>query len=151
MTIIANAPVVAADEIEIAAPPEVVWEVMAAIDGWPAWNPDVTWASLDGELAAGTKFRWKAGPGMIISTLRRVEPPRALAWSGSTLGIDAVHVWRLEPRGGGTLVRTEESWEGLVARILRGRMQKMLEDAIASGLRHLKAEAEQRSASQPTT
>jgi uncharacterized protein YndB with AHSA1/START domain len=151
MTIIANAPVVAADEIEIAAPPEVVWEVIATVDGWPAWNPDVTWASLDGELAAGTKFRWKAGPGMIISTLRRVEPPRALAWSGSTMGIDAVHVWRLEPRGGGTLVRTEESWEGLVARILRGRMQKMLEDAIASGLRHLKAEAEQRSASQPTT
>jgi len=66
------------------------------------------------------------------------------------MGVDAVHVWRLEPHGGGTLVRTEESWEGLVAWVLRGRMQQMLEDAIAAGLHHLKAEAERRSASQPT-
>ena len=150
MTIIANAPVVAAGAIEIAAQPEVVWDVMAAIDRWPSWNPDVKWASLDGELTAGSKFRWKAGPGTITSTLRCVEPPRLLSWSGQTMGVDAIHVWRLEPHGGGTLVRTQESWEGLVAWVLRGRMQKMLEDAIAAGLHHLKAEAERRSAGQPT-
>ena len=145
-TIDERAPVAAAGEIEVAADPEVVWEVMAAIDGWPSWNPDVTWASLDGELAEGTRFRWKAGPGTITSTLRRVERPRLLAWTGRTFGVDAVHVWRLEARGANTLVRTEESWDGLMARILRGPMQKTLQDAIDAGLRHLKAEAERRSA-----
>jgi uncharacterized protein YndB with AHSA1/START domain len=146
MTINERAPVAAAGEIEVAADPEVVWDVMAAIDRWPSWNPDVTRASLDGELAEGTRFRWKAGPGTITSTLRRVERPRLLAWTGKTLGVDAIQVWRLEARGANTFVRTEESWEGLMARILRGPMQKMLQDAIDAGLRHLKAEAERRSA-----
>ncbi|MCX6668651.1 MAG: hypothetical protein NTV25_02435 [Methanothrix sp.] len=56
----------------------------------------------------------------------------------------ACYVWRLEPRDGKTVVRTEESWEGPLVRIFRGPMQKMLQRAIDAGLRHLKAEAESR-------
>ncbi|VVB69445.1 Polyketide cyclase / dehydrase and lipid transport [uncultured archaeon] len=138
------APVIASGEIEIVADPEVVWKVMAAIDRWPDWNPDVKSASLNGELAAGSEFRWKAGPGTITSKIQQVERPRALAWTGRSLGIDAFHVWRLEPRDGKTVVRTEESWDGLLVRIFRGPMQKMLQRAIDAGLLHLKAEAERR-------
>ena len=39
-----------------------------------------------------------------------------------------------------TIVRTEESWEGVVTRIFRARMQRMLQNAIDSGLRNLKTE-----------
>ena len=42
------------------------------------------------------------------------------------------------------MVSSEESWEGLLVRIFRGRMQKTLEESIDSGLGHLKAEAERR-------
>lgn len=144
MDINKNAPAIAASEIEIDANPEIVWDVMAGIDRWPAWNPEIKSASLEGELAEGSRFRWKAGPGTIASTIQQVERPHTLAWMGKTLGIKAIHVWRLEPKNGKTIVRTEESWEGLLPRILRGRMQKMLQDSIDSGLRHLKAEAERR-------
>jgi hypothetical protein len=139
-----RAPVIASGENEVAADPEVVWDVMTAIDSWPDWNPDVKSASLEGELAPGSKFSWKAGPGTITSKIQQVERLRTLAWTGKSLGINAVHVWRLEPRDGKTVVRTEESWEGLLVRIFRGPMQKMLQRAIDAGLRHLKAEAERR-------
>jgi uncharacterized protein YndB with AHSA1/START domain len=139
-----QAPVVAASEIEIAAPPQVVWDVLTAIDRWPSWNPQVESMSMRGELAEGSQFRWKAGPGTITSTIQRVEPPGLIAWTGKTLGINAMHVYRLEPRGGGTFVRTEESYNGLVARVFRGWLQKTLETALAEGLAHLKAEAERR-------
>jgi uncharacterized protein YndB with AHSA1/START domain len=144
MSIDERAPIVEASEILIAAPPETVWDVLAAIESWPAWNPDVKWASVEGEIAAGTRFRWKTGPGTVTSTLQRVERPRLIAWTGRTFGIDAVHVWRLEPRDGATLVRTEESFGGVLARLFRRPLRKTLTRALESGLRHLKAEAERR-------
>ncbi|NPV61345.1 MAG: polyketide cyclase [Methanotrichaceae archaeon] len=144
MNIDSMAPVIAASAIEIASDPETVWGVMAEIDRWPDWNPDVKWAALEGPLAEGSRFRWKAGPGTIRSTIRQVEPLRTLAWTGSTMGIEAVHVWHLEESGGRTVVRTEESWNGILARIFRGWMQKTLQKSIDSGLGYLKAEVERR-------
>ena len=137
-----GAPIVGRDEIEIGTPPEVVWDVLTAFEGWPAWNRDVRSVRMQGPIAKGSVFRWKAGPGTIESTIQRVEPPQLIAWTGKTLGIKAIHFWWLEPRKEHTLVRTEESYEGLVARVLRGPIQKALESALENGLRYLKAEAE---------
>jgi hypothetical protein len=144
--IASDAPVVSAHEILIDAPIDVVWDVLTAIDRWPAWNPDVKSASIDGPVERGASFRWKAGPGTITSRVEHVERPGFVAWSGRTLGIRAVHVWRFESRDGGTLARTEESYDGLVARVLRRPLQKMLDTALADGARYLKTEAEKRSA-----
>ncbi len=55
------APAVGSGEIEIAASPEIVWEVLTALDRWPTWNPDVTAVTVQGPLAEGTEFRWKKG------------------------------------------------------------------------------------------
>ena len=144
MAVDEGAPVVGASEIVISAPPETVWDVLASIDAWPAWNPDVKWVSVEGDVVEGTQFRWKSGPGTVTSTLRRVERPRLIAWTGRTFGIDAVHVWRLEPQDGATFVRTEESFDGVVARLLRRSLRKTLDATLESGLRHLKIEAERR-------
>ena len=137
------APVVAATEIEIEAGPEAVWEVLTDFGRWPTWNSDVKSMSFGGEVSEGAKFRWKAGPGTITSTIRRVEQPRLIGWTGKTLGTNAVHVYRLEPRDGKTLVRTEESFSGLVARLARGPMQRMLKRSLDTGLERLKARVEQ--------
>jgi uncharacterized protein YndB with AHSA1/START domain len=137
------APVVAASEIEVAAPPDAVWDVLTDFDRWPTWNPDVKSMSFDGDVAEGSKFRWRSGPGRIVSTIRRVERPRLIGWTGKTFGASAVHVYRLEGRDGHTLVKTEESFEGPVARLARRPMQRMLEKALEKGLSHLKARVEQ--------
>jgi uncharacterized protein YndB with AHSA1/START domain len=134
-----SAPAVASAEAVIDAAPEAVWALLSDIEGWPAWNPDVKSAHLEGPLAPGTEFVWKAGPSTIHSVLRVVEPPERIGWTGRTMGIGAAHVWDITAAAGGSRVRTEESWDGLIVRLLRGRMQKRLQKAMDSGLAHLRA------------
>jgi uncharacterized protein YndB with AHSA1/START domain len=137
-------PVRSRREIDIAAPPEVVWDVLTGFEQWPQWNPDVKSMSFDGRLAPGSEFRWKAGPGTIVSTLEHVDPPRHVTWRGRTLSIKAFHEWHLEPRGGGTFVVTEETFSGTLARVFRGMLQKTLDKSLDDGIGHLKREAERR-------
>ena len=141
-----GAPVRSQVAIQIAAPPEVVWDVLTRLARRPEWNPEVKSMSFDGPLAPGSVFRWKAGPGTIVSTLERVEPPRFVRWRGRTFSIKAVHEWRLEPHDGGTLVETEETFAGLLAPLFRGQLQKTLDRSLHDGLEHLKREAERRDA-----
>ena len=119
---------------------------MSDIDRWPSWSRDITAAKLEGALAPGTSFTWAAGPGTIRSTLIGVEPERMLAWTGSTMGIRAVHIWRIERRGDDTWLITEESWHGILASVLRGPMRKRLQASIDEGISYLKDEAERRAA-----
>jgi uncharacterized protein YndB with AHSA1/START domain len=138
-----NAPVYGSADINIVAPPETVWDVLSDFERWPNWNSAVRSVSMDGPLAEGSTFTWNAG-STIRSTLRTVEPPRLIVWTGSTLGIKAIHVHRLTASGGRTLVDTEESWDGLVATILKGRLQRKLDQALLPGLEALRLEAERR-------
>jgi uncharacterized protein YndB with AHSA1/START domain len=136
------APVATAREIEIAAAPEDVWDVLTSFERWPSWNPDVKAMSTSGPPAVGSTFRWKAGPGTITSTIRHLDAPRRIAWTGRTLGFKALDSFQLQPSGPGTLVREEEWWDGLVARLFRRPLQRTLDRSIEDGLRHLKVEVE---------
>jgi uncharacterized protein YndB with AHSA1/START domain len=131
-------------ELEIAAPPETVWAVLTDFAHWPDWNKDVKSMSFDGPLEPGSTFRWKAGPGTIVSTLEQVDPPRYVRWRGKTMSITAIHEWRLQERDGGTHVETEESFSGALASLMRGSLQKTLDTSLEGGLGYLKAEAERR-------
>ncbi len=137
-----KAPVFGASEIEIAAEPNAVWDVLTDFEGWTTWNPDVKSMSIDGDVAPGTQFKWKAGPASIASTIQRVERPRLIAWTGKTFGTSAIHVYRLDTRDDRTVVHTEESFEGWLARVLRGRMKKTLQSSLESGLQRLKTRVE---------
>jgi uncharacterized protein YndB with AHSA1/START domain len=136
----------AAGEALIDAGPETVFSVISAIDAWPSWNPDVRSAELDGPVEPGTLFRWKAGSSSLTSTLHVVDPPREIAWTGKTMGIRAIHVFRFETREGGTLARSEESWEGLIPSVLKGWSRRTLKKGIEDVLSRLKAESERRAA-----
>ena len=141
-----NAPVIAHSEAEIAADPATVWEVLTSVNAWPNWNPDVKSASISGDFAPAARFQWKAGPSTIKSTVQEVEAPERAAWTGKTLGIRAIHVHRLEAHDGSTTVHSDESWDGLLPKLLRSSMQKTLQRGNDAGLQHLKAEAELRAA-----
>lgn len=144
MEINESAPAIARSAALIAADIDTVWRLITDVGQWPEWNPDIKEVKLDGELVEGASFRWKSGPSTITSTVRQLDPPRFVGWTGTTMGIQAIHVWHLEQADGGTRVETEESWDGFPVRLLKGRMRKMLQEAIDSGLQHLKAEAERR-------
>jgi hypothetical protein len=130
--------------IDIDADPEIVWHVMSVIDEWPTWNPDVTHAEIHGPVAEGVSFAWRSGPGTIRSVFRAVDRPHVLGWTGKTMGIPAIHVYRLEASDQKTRVILEESWDGFLARVLRGPFQRTLDKAVATGLEALKSEAERR-------
>lgn len=144
MEIDPDAPAIASSEIEVAAPPEVVWDTLADFERWPRWNSEVKSLSIVGPVAEGTRFKWKTGPLSITSDLREVRRPSLIAWTGHAFGIDAVHVWRFEPRDAGTLVHTEESWSGWLPRALRRPMRKALQKGLDDGMPALKVEAERR-------
>ena len=130
MEINRNAPATADGELRIDADPETVFSVISAIDQWPSWNPDIKSVSAEGPVQPGTVFRWKAGPSSLTSTLQVVDPPREIAWTGTTMGIKAVHVFRFQASDGGTLARSEESWEGLLASLLKGYSRRTLDKGI---------------------
>jgi uncharacterized protein YndB with AHSA1/START domain len=144
------APATAAGETVIDADPQTVFSVIAAIGAWPSWNPDVKSAELDGPLEPGTVFRWKAGPSSLTSTLQVVDPPHEICWTGRTMGIRAIHLFRFEMLDGTTLARSEESWEGLIASVLRSWSRKTLQKGIDDVLSYLKAESERGVAAAPS-
>jgi Polyketide cyclase / dehydrase and lipid transport len=128
----------------IEAPPAAVFSVISDLAEWPAWSSDVKSVIVDGPIEPGTVFRWKAGPSSLTSTLQVVDAPREIGWTGKTMGIRAVHVFRLEPQDGGTLARSEESWDGLVATLLMGYGQRTLDKTVETVLSDLKVESERR-------
>jgi uncharacterized protein YndB with AHSA1/START domain len=139
-----TAPATAEGELEIGAPPEIVWAVLADLSGWPAWNADVKSMSVEGPIQPGTTFRWRSGSASLVSTLQTLDEPREIGWTGVTMGIHAVHVFRFEPRDGGTLARSAESFRGFIPRVLRGYSRKVLQRGIDGILASLKIEAERR-------
>ena len=136
MEINRNAPATAVGELRIDADPQTVFSVISAIDQWPSWNPNVKSVTLQGPVQQGTVFRWKSGSSTLTSTLQVLDPPHEIAWTGMTMGIKAVHLFRFQANDGGTLARSEESWEGLLASLLKGYSRKTLDKEIGSVLSH---------------
>jgi len=139
-----GAPVYAEASVRISASRETVWSLMSDVSSWPSWNPGIASASIDGELTRGARVVQKSGPGTIKSTIADVEPGVRLSWTGSLMGIKAIHVWTVDSKDDATTVKTQESWEGLVVRLTKKSSQRALDDALANGLRYLKSAAEER-------
>lgn len=114
----ASAPVHASSQILISAPIDKVWKILTAIDDWPKWQPSISSAKMAGPLQPGTEFVWTTGHAKIESRLALVAPDADLAWTGTSLGTKAIHVWHLKAtEEGKTLVSTEESMSGFMLKV----------------------------------
>jgi len=118
------APARAERDIDIAAPIEVVWDVLSNVQDWPRWHDEVKSTAITGPVGPGAEFRWKPDRGTIKSRIERAEPPHHLAWTGRTFGISAIHVWRLERDEEGTRVKTEESLKVCLHGCCAGRRRR---------------------------
>jgi hypothetical protein len=137
-----KAPVKCSQLIEINAGIEKVWAVMTRIDQWESWQTDISKVRLMGELKAGTTFEWKTGGAKIQSILHTVEPFKYFGWTGKTYGMFAIHNWTIEVKNGQTIVRVDESMEGLIARLFKNAFNKNLQRDMRHWLELLKAECE---------
>jgi hypothetical protein len=146
-----NAPVYASAGAKIATAPTSAWDLLTRFADWHEWNTEVRALRVSGPLASGTEFRWRQGTATIAATLQTVEAPRFVSWSarlfatwtGGAIAIDAIHQYELSPVEGGTLVVTTESWDGLLARVMRKSLQRKLQKSCNDVIAALKAEAEQ--------
>lgn len=136
------APVVESAEIDVRAPVEAVWSVLTDFPGWPRWNRGVSRMEFAGPVRPGTTFSWVGGGAKIASRLEEVDEPNRIVWSGKTMGIRAVHSWNLNRAKDGTRVCTEESFDGLAARLFSGILGMMLRKTLRDGVLALKNEAE---------
>lgn len=142
MEINTAAPVITRDEIFINAPVETIWSIQTDVVSWPSWQPEVDSAEADSPLAVGSVFRWKTAGLDITSTVEEIDAPHRIVWGGPAQGIVAVHVWSLEPKDDGVLVRTEESWEGEPVDAQVETLQAALDGSLRVWLENLKRAAE---------
>ena len=111
-------------EIEIAAAPAVVWEILTELDEFENWNPFVVEAN--GDVVVGEKLVVSIQPpGKKAQTFRPtvtvVDPERKFEWLGK-LGVSGVfdgrHQYILEPSGDGTKFIQREEFTGILAGLL---------------------------------
>jgi uncharacterized protein YndB with AHSA1/START domain len=116
MNIDQNAPVISRDEILIDSPLSTVWGLHTDISSWSEWLPDIDSSTMEGPLEVGTVFHWQTFGLSIESTIREIEPPRRIVWSGPAQGITAIHLWTMTPSENGVRVHTRS--RGTVLRCL---------------------------------
>lgn len=104
------------NEIEIAAPPEVVWAVLIQAETWPEWYRGAANVKLqnsaDGVLGPGAVFTWKTMGLNFVSTVREFEPPTRLSWESVKPSIQGYHAWLIIPTPTGCRLVTDESQTG---------------------------------------
>lgn len=109
----------ALNDIDIKAPPEVVWMLLVDAENWLSYFPaedQVKILTGEAELALGTKYsRVTVGFPMSL-TVTEFEPLRRLAWAttvdGDETGSSAYHGWVITPTNDGCHVLTEETQQG---------------------------------------
>lgn len=104
-------------EKTIAAPPELVWQVLTDTRAYPDWNP--VFVEVEGTYAQGADVlnRVRDADGNILEMTARVDemtPNRVLRQSGGMAGILTFdHRWLLEPVAGGTRAVQLETDRGI--------------------------------------
>jgi hypothetical protein len=121
-----------ASALDIAAPPERVWEQLTDFPGFPSWNPFIRKAS--GDLKVGNQLQITLKLGRVERTFRpklsRIEPNRELRWVaqvGPKGLFDVERIFQCEPLpNGDTRFAQSEICTGLFEPILfiGGKLEK---------------------------
>ena len=110
--------------IEIAAPVDRVWEILAGFDSYPDWNPFVR--EISGTPAVGERLRAVLQPpqgrGLTIKpTVTAADPGQRLSWIGR-LGVpgifDGQHLFELTATEVGTRLVHSETFRGVLVPVL---------------------------------
>lgn len=120
-----------------------VWSELTAVERWPRWNRRIAFASLRGDLSEGAALQWACDGMKFASVVTEVAPPTRIGWTVRTLGARGYLRWTLtEVSSQVTRVELEESWEGLLVRLLGGTLRRTLEPSRSEWLRALASRVE---------
>jgi hypothetical protein len=134
--------------IDIQAPPDRVWAVLADWAAYPTWNPFVR--EIRGTPEVGSRLRVRlqlpgGSPMTVTPRLTDLDPDRRLAWLGS-LGMSGVfdgnHAFELEPLEGGTRLHQYERFTGALVPLLWPLLRRKTEAAFVAMNEAVKQRAE---------
>ncbi|UCG13159.1 MAG: SRPBCC family protein [Deltaproteobacteria bacterium] len=106
------------EEIEIAAPLAIVWNVFSRLEEWDDWNTACQSCRLvEGEgMAEGACFSFVVRPfSLPIEVKPKItdcEPGEKVVWEGTRLGIHAIHTWTFQEASGKVTLISSESFSG---------------------------------------
>lgn len=107
------------NQIEIQAPPEVVWDVLLQAETWPSWYEGASSVKVltsgDGRLGADAVFSWRTMDLDFTSAVKEFVPPFRLSWESRRDSIKGYHAWLIVPVEGGSKLITDESQHGFLA------------------------------------
>lgn len=130
--------------VEIAAPPETVWEVLADLAGHPTWNSTVD--GIDGSLALGARLVVRVPEQTRVFKVKvsALDAPRTMTWrSGAAPMFAARRTFVLTPAPAGTRFEMSEGFRGLMMPLI-GRTLPDFRPMFAAYARDLAAECERR-------
>jgi uncharacterized protein YndB with AHSA1/START domain len=109
----------ALNDIDVKAPPEVVWKLLIDAKNWSNYFPPENQVEIlngETELALGTKYRRVTIGFLMFPVVTEFVPDRRLAWSttvdGDETGSTAYHGWVITPTESGCHVLSEETQQG---------------------------------------
>ena len=107
-------------ETEIAAPPEIIWDILITFEDYPNWNPYHVKVDQKGPFNVGTDLEITIhkpnGNHLVVPPqILAIEPNKKLSWGGGLWGIfTGEHVFLFEPLpNGNTRVIQQEEFSGL--------------------------------------
>ena len=131
--------------IDIAAPPERVWQVMTDTDRWNEWTASVDSVKRlgDAPFAVGTKVlirQPKFPPALWAVT--KIEPQRTFTWVSTAPGLRVVGTHSVAPIAGGSRATLSLQMHGMFAGVFGRLTGAITERYIGLEAKGLKARSE---------
>lgn len=104
--------------VQIHAPLQQVWDVFADIHNWKDWNPVCRECRFEAgnALVKGACISFELSPLIlpmrIAPKVTQCEPGKKVVWTGSRLGIHAVHEFYFKEKSNGVELKSIEYFSG---------------------------------------
>ncbi len=104
--------------VDIAAPPERVWQILLDVESWPRWTTSMrSVRRLDpGPLRIGSRARIKQ-PGLpvMVWEVTELDEGTGFSWVARSPGVDATGLHQVEAAPSGSQLTLTVSWTGVFA------------------------------------
>ena len=128
--------------IDIAAPPERVWQVMVDVEHWNEWTASITSVKKFDAVPFAVGSRARVSQPKLrdaIWTVTQLEPGRTFTWTSGVPGLlRAIGSHTVEPTKKGTRATLSVEFRGLLGWLAAGAFGKLTEEYIgleAAGLK----------------
>jgi hypothetical protein len=105
-------------ELYVEQSPATVWSYFSDLTQWSCWSPICLECRLVEGVQLGTgsviriRFRVARISTVVLANVIHVRSPYIITWTGTKYGLSAMHTYRFESHGSGTLMINEERISG---------------------------------------